>query len=163
MGRAETGGATIQAPSGCRLAVIVSRYNGSVTRGLLDGALDALTEAGVGADQVTVLHVPGAFEVAQAARLAAATGRYDAVICLGCLVKGDTMHFEYLASATSIGIMEAAQALAVPMTFGVLTTLTEAQAAARSGPGPDNKGREAALAAVEMVTLARQLRTGASA
>ena len=115
-----------------------------------------------GAD-VAVFEVPGAFEIPLAAKYAAESGQFAAVVWLGCLIKGDTMHFEYIAAAASHGIMEAAQATGIPVTFGVLTTLTEAQAAARAGDGPENKGREAALAAVEMATLFRQMEEGSGA
>ena len=135
------------------IAVIVSRFNLEITEGLLTGAREALAEAGVGADDVTVVWVPGAFEIPVAAMRLAESGIYDAVVCLGCLIKGDTMHFEYIADATAHGIMDVALATAVPVTFGVLTTTTDEQAVQRSRPGPENKGREAALAAVEMATL----------
>src|SRR5690606_15709271 len=92
-----------------------------------------------------------------AARRLAASGRFDAVICLGCLIKGDTMHFEYIAEAASLGIARASIETGVPIGFGVLTTLTEEQAAVRSADGPENKGREAASAAIEMATLFRRL------
>lgn len=143
--------------AGCRFAVVVSRFNGEITEGLLRGARDVLEQASVSGDDITLMRVPGAFELPIAALHAAETGRFDAVICLGCLIKGDTMHFEYIASAASHGIMDAAQATGVPITFGLLTTLTEARAEARSGDGPENKGREAALAAVEMATLFRAM------
>jgi 6,7-dimethyl-8-ribityllumazine synthase len=143
--------------AGSRFAVIVSRFNEGITAGLLAGARQVLEEASVREDDITLVHVPGAFELPVAALRAAESGQFDAVVCLGCLIKGDTMHFEYIASAASHGIMEAAQATGVPITFGLLTTLTEEQAAARSGAGPENKGREAALAAVEMATLFRQM------
>jgi 6,7-dimethyl-8-ribityllumazine synthase len=140
-----------------RFAIVVSRFNDNVTSGLLAGAIDALGEAKIARTDVTVVHVPGAFEIPLAASRLAETGRYDAVICLGCLIKGDTMHFEYIAAATTNGIMEASAVSGLPITFGVLTTLTEEQALARSAPGPENKGREAAMAAVEMVALLRQI------
>lgn len=143
--------------AGCRFAVVVSRFNEEVTSGLLRGARQVLEEASVGPDDLVIIHVPGAFELPVAALRAAESGQYDAVICLGCLIKGDTMHFEYIAAAASQGIMQASQATGVPIAFGLLTTLTEEQAVLRSGDGPDNKGREAALAAVEMATLFQQL------
>ncbi len=136
-----------------RIAVIVSRFNAEITEGLLAGAREALAEAGVAGDDVTVVRVPGAFEIPVTAMRLAESGDYDAIACLGCLIKGDTMHFEYIAEATTRGIMDVALATAVPVAFGVLTTTTEAQAVERSRPGPENKGREAALAAVEMATL----------
>lgn len=116
-------------------------------------------EAGVRDNDVTLVHVPGAFEIPVTALHLAETGRFDAVICLGCLIKGDTMHFEYIAEATSHGIMNVSVTTGVPVAFGVLTALTEAQAAARSEPGEGNKGREAALAAIEMATLFKKLGT----
>jgi 6,7-dimethyl-8-ribityllumazine synthase len=136
-----------------RVAIVVARFNENITSGLLAGARERLAEAGVTGDAVTVLHVPGAFEIPLMARGLAASGRFNAVICLGCLIKGDTMHFEYIASATAQGIMDAGLSTGIPVTFGVLTTLTDAQAEERAAPGPGNKGREAAQAALEMVTL----------
>jgi 6,7-dimethyl-8-ribityllumazine synthase len=143
--------------AGCRFAVVVSRFNEEITGGLLQGALDTLEQAEVSNDDITVVRVPGAFEIPLAAMRLAETGQFDAVVTIGCLIKGDTMHFEYIASACSQGIVQASTATGVPIAFGVLTTLTEEQAMARSEPGPENKGREAALAAIEMATLWRQL------
>ena len=136
-----------------RVAIIVSRFNEEITGGLLAGAREALDEAGVSGDDVTVFEVPGAFEIPLAAKYAAESGQFAAVICLGCLIKGDTMHFEYIADAASQGIMRVGLETGVPVAFGVLTTLTDEQAEQRASPGPDNKGREAALAALEMATL----------
>ena len=144
--------------SGCRFAIVVSRFNEEITAGLLRGARQALAEASVRDEDITILRTPGAFEIPVTASCAAETGRFDAVICLGCVIKGETMHFEYIASAACHGIAEAAAATGVPMTLGVLTTLTEEQALARAADGPGNKGREAAQAAVEMATLLRRLR-----
>lgn len=140
-----------------RFAIVVSRFNEEVTERLLKGALDAFDAAEVRREDIDILHVPGAFEIPVTARRAAETGRFAAIVCLGCLIKGDTMHFEYIASATSHSIAEAASATGVPMAFGVLTTLTDEQAMARAGDGCANKGYEAAMAAVEMATLMRQL------
>jgi 6,7-dimethyl-8-ribityllumazine synthase len=136
-----------------RFAIIVSRFNEEITGGLLAGAREALAEAGVEGDGVAVFEVPGAFEIPLAAKYAAESGQFAAVICLGCLIKGDTMHFEYIADATAHGIMRVGLETRVPVAFGVLTTLTDEQAEQRAAPGPDNKGREAALAALEMSTL----------
>jgi 6,7-dimethyl-8-ribityllumazine synthase len=136
-----------------RFAIIVSRFNEEITRGLLAGAREALVEAGVRSDGIALFEVPGAFEIPLAAKYAAESGQFAAVICLGCLIKGDTMHFEYIAEATSHGIMRVGLDTGVPVTFGVLTTLSEEQAAARSAPGPENKGREAAQAALQMTTV----------
>ena len=148
---------------GCRFAIVVSRFNEEVTAGLLKGARQALAEARVRDEDVTILRVPGAFEIPLAAMRAAESGRFDAVICVGCLIKGDTMHFEHIASAACQGIMEAAAATGVPMALGVLTTLTEEQALERAADGDANKGREAAFAAVEMATLFRRLQEGMDA
>jgi 6,7-dimethyl-8-ribityllumazine synthase len=145
--------------TGCRFAIVDSRFNEEITSGLLSGARTALVEAGVRDDDVTLVHVPGAFEIPVTALHLAETGRFDAVICLGCLIKGDTMHFEYIAEAVSHGIMSVSVMTGVPVAFGVLTTLTESQAAVRSEPGEGNKGREAALAAIEMAALFKTLGT----
>ena len=141
---------------GCRFAIVVSRFNEEVTEGLLRGARRALDEASVRPEDISVVRVPGAFEIPLAARRLASTGQFDAVICIGCLIKGETMHFEYIAEATTHGIADAAAETGVPMALGVLTTLTDEQAAARSADNHDNTGREAALAALEMATLLRQ-------
>ena len=140
-----------------RFAIIVSRFNSEITSGLLAGAREALGEAGVPADHVEVFHVPGAFEIPLAAARAAESGRFAAVICLGCVIKGETMHFEYIAGAAADGIMRAGLDTGIPVAFGVLTALSDEQAQARSAPGPSNKGREAALAALEMAALLPRL------
>ena len=142
---------------GCRFAIVVSRFNEEITSGLLSGARAALFEAEVGEDDVTLVHVPGAFEIPVAALHLARTRQFDAVICLGCLIKGDTMHFEYIAEAASQGIMNVSVSTGVPIAFGVLMTITEEQAVVRAAPGDGNKGREAALAAIEMATLFKRL------
>jgi 6,7-dimethyl-8-ribityllumazine synthase len=147
--------------TGRRFALVVSTFNKDITDGLLRGARSALTDAGANSADITVVRVPGAFEIPLAARRLAQSGRYDAVVCLGCLIKGETMHFEYIASAVSHGIMAVSADTGIPVTFGVLTTLTEEQAAARAAEGTDNKGREAALSAVEMITLVEAIEEGA--
>jgi 6,7-dimethyl-8-ribityllumazine synthase len=143
--------------AGYRFAVIVSRFNPSITEALREGARTALLESGAAPADVEELHVPGAFELPQAARCVAETGRFDAVICLGCVIRGATPHFEYISSAVAHGIMEAAGETGVPIAFGVLTTDNEAQAEERAGRGQDNKGWEAAVAAIEMAVLFRKL------
>ena len=148
--------------SAFRFAVIVSRFNETVTGSLRDAALSALKEAGAADANVQLLSVPGAFEIPQAARAAAESGRFDAVVCLGCIIRGETPHFDYIASAVAHGITDAAAETGVPMAFGVLTTDTAEQAAARSGPGADNKGREAAAAAIEMAALYKSLAGGSN-
>jgi 6,7-dimethyl-8-ribityllumazine synthase len=149
--------AALPSASAYRFAVIVSRFNETVTAALRQGARSALTEAGVPAKQIEEMEVPGAFELPQAARCAAGTGRFDAVITLGCVIRGATPHFEYISSAVAQGIMDAAGQSGVPVAFGVLTTDSQAQAEERAGPGRDNKGWEAAAAAIEMAILFRGL------
>jgi 6,7-dimethyl-8-ribityllumazine synthase len=124
---------------------------------LQTGALAALAAAGVADDDITIVRVPGAFEIPAAARQAAATGRFDAIVCLGCLIRGATPHFEYISSAVAHGLTDAAGATGVPMAFGVLTTNSVEEALERAVEGPSNKGWEAAVAAVEMATLMAQL------
>lgn len=143
-----------------RVAVVVSRFNDFVTERLLEGARAALAESGVGGDDVTVLHVPGAFEIPAAAQRVAETGGVDAVICLGCLIRGGTPHFEYIASACAHGITAAAASTGVPMSFGVLTTNSAEEALERAAAGRSNKGREAADAAIEMARLFARIGDG---
>ena len=147
----------ITGAAGFRFAVVVSRFNERITESLRTAARAALRDAGVADTDVEELAVPGAFELPQAARCAAETGRFDAVLCLGCVIRGATPHFEYISAATANGVMAAAGDTGVPMAFGVLTTDTEAQAEERAGDGPDNKGREAAAAAIEMAVLFRRM------
>ncbi|MEW6319986.1 MAG: 6,7-dimethyl-8-ribityllumazine synthase [Acidobacteriota bacterium] len=143
-----------------RIAIVVSRYNDFVTDRLLAGAREALGEQGVGEADLDVVPVPGAFEIPMAAQRVAETGRVAAVVCLGCLVRGATPHFEFIASACAHGITAAAAATGVPMSFGVLTTNTVEEALERAAPGEANKGREAALAALEMARLVARLGDG---
>jgi len=149
-------------PAGlARFAVVVSRFNDAITSRLVDGARAALQEAGAQPDHVVAMSVPGAFELPQAARCAAESGNYDAIICLGCVIRGETAHFEYISAAVAHGLMEASGETGVPMAFGVLTTDTWEQAEARAGDGRDNKGFEAAAAALEMAELFATLRAAA--
>ena len=141
-----------------RFAIVVSKYHDFVTSRLQTGALAALAAAGVKADDVTVLAVPGAFEIPFAARKAAETGRFVAIVCVGCLIKGATPHFDVIASAVAHGLIDAAGATGVPMAFGVLTTNSVEEALERAGAGTSNKGWEAATAAVEMAALATRLK-----
>jgi 6,7-dimethyl-8-ribityllumazine synthase len=149
--------AALPGAAGYRFGVIVSRFNPSITEALREGARTALLDAGAAAADIEELDVPGAFELPQAARCAAETGRFDAVICLGCVIRGATPHFEYISSAVAHGIMEAAGDTGVPIAFGVLTTDNEAQATERAGGGRNSKGWEAAAAAIEMAVLFRRL------
>jgi 6,7-dimethyl-8-ribityllumazine synthase len=143
--------------AGCRFAIVVARFNETVTEGLLKGALAALHGAEVAPDDTTVVRVPGAYELPFAAQKLAQTRAFDAVIALGCLIKGDTMHFEYIADAAAHGLMRVSLTSEVPVAFGLLTTLTDEQAEERSRDDAGNKGREAADAAIRMATLARQI------
>lgn len=136
-----------------RIALVVSSYHEFVTSGLESGAKEALVDFGVPAAQIVAFSVPGAFELAQAGHKLAASGEWDGVVCLGCLIRGETPHFDYIARATADGIMRAAQATGVPMGFGVLTTNTAEEALARAAAGSANKGREAARAVAEMAVL----------
>jgi 6,7-dimethyl-8-ribityllumazine synthase len=143
--------------AGFRFAIVVSKYNDFVTDRLQAGALAALASAGVDAGLVTVVRVPGAFEIPMAAQHAAESGRFDAVVCLGCVIRGETPHFEYIASAVANGLTTAAAATGVPMAFGVLTTNSVEEALARAADGPGNKGHEAAAAAIEMAEVVAAL------
>ena len=136
-----------------RIALVVSDYHAYVTGGLERGARAALVAAGIEDAHVERFPVPGAYELAQAAAQLAATGRFSAVVCLGCLIRGETPHFDYIAQAASHGIMRAAQMHGVPVSFGLLTTNTADEAMARSIDGPANKGHEAAQAALAMARL----------
>jgi 6,7-dimethyl-8-ribityllumazine synthase len=140
-----------------RLAIVVSRFNDFITERLLDGARQLLREQGIADGDVEILHVPGAFEIPMAAQRIAETGQVAAVICLGCLIRGATPHFDYISSACAHGITAAAAATGVPMSFGVLTTNSVEEALERAAAGDDNKGREAAQAAVDMARLFRSL------
>jgi len=146
--------------NGFRFAIVVSRFNEEITEGLLRGAQEFLAEASVPAEAIKIFRVPGAFEIPLAAKRLGESGDFDAIVCLGCLIKGDTMHFEYIAEAASHGIAQAATSTGIPMAFGVLTTMTEEQAVERSRPGAANKGREAASAALDMAKLFRELDEG---
>src|SRR5688572_27902445 len=136
-----------------RVAIVVSRFNDFVTGRLLDGARAALADAGVAAADIEVLHVPGAFELPMAAQRVAETGKVNAVVCLGCLIRGETPHFEYIAAACAHGITAAAASTGVTMSCGVPTANSVEEALARAAACPSNKAREAAEAATEMSRL----------
>ena len=136
-----------------RVALVVSRFNDFITERLLEGAEQFLRAEGISAHDLEVLRVPGAFEIPIAAQRIAETGRVAAVVCLGCLIKGATPHFDFISSACAHGITAAAAATGVPMAFGVLTTNSVEEAMERAGEGDANKGREAAQAALEMARL----------
>jgi len=146
-----------QNAKGLRFGIIVSRFNDFVTSKLLDGALSAFKENGVDEDDLEVIRVPGAFEIPQAAKKLCSSREFDAVICLGAVIKGETPHFEYISAETSRGIGQVGLEFNLPVLFGVLTTNTLEQAVARTGDDSSNKGRETALAAVEMANLYRKI------
>ncbi|MBI2537822.1 MAG: 6,7-dimethyl-8-ribityllumazine synthase [Gemmatimonadetes bacterium] len=148
---------------GGRAVVVVSRFNEDVTRRLLDGAVRALERSGWPAARVDVIWVPGAFELPLAVDRALATGRYRLGVALGAVIRGETPHFEYVASAAAQGLQEASVRSGVPVGFGVLTCDTEEQALARAGGDAGNKGVEAAESAVEMVRVLDTLADGAEA
>src|SRR5574340_1457884 len=143
--------------SGLRFGIVVSRFNAFITDRLLAGALDALRRAGAGLTDIRIVRVPGSFEIPAAARTRAQSGAVDAVICLGCLLRGDTLHYEVLAGEVARGIGQSAQETGVPHAFGVLTCDTLEQAIDRAGLKSGNKGFEAALSAVEMARLQRKV------
>jgi len=143
--------------AGYRFALVVSKYHEFVTGRLEAGALAALAAAGAASEGITVVRVPGAFEIPLAAQHLAESGRYDAIICLGCLIQGETPHMGFIATAVADGLAAAAGATGVPISFGVLTTNSVEEAVARAGEGPTNKGHEAAVAAIEMASVTAQL------
>ncbi len=148
------------AAQGLRFAIVVSRFNSLVTQRLLDGALDALRRHGADENAITVVYVPGSFEIPLAAKRLAQSGAFDAVICLGCIIRGDTPHFEYVASGAAKGIAQVALETGVPTIFGVVTADTLEQALERAGAKAGNRGFEAAMTAMEMANLMRQLSAG---
>jgi 6,7-dimethyl-8-ribityllumazine synthase len=145
--------------SAFRIAIVQSKYHDFVTDRLHTGAVAALAAAGIPSGEVTLVKVPGAFEIPFAARQAAETGHFDAIVCLGCLIRGETPHFEFIAAAVAHGLTDAAAATGVPMSFGVLTTNSVEEALERAGDGSSNKGWEAATAAIEMAALSVRLKT----
>ncbi len=141
-----------------RFGIVVSRFNEFITRRLLDAATDCLRRHGAADKDIDVVYCPGAFEIPQTAQKAAATGKYDAVICLGCIIRGETSHFEYISNAVSIGVGRVALECRMPVVFGVLTTDSLEQAIERAGSKGGNKGWDAALAAIELSDLQRKLK-----
>ncbi len=142
---------------GLRFGIIVSRFNDFICDRLLGGAIDALRRNGADEDAVDIYKVPGAFEIPLVAKNAASSGKYDAVICLGAVIRGATPHFDYVANEVSKGIASVSLETGLPIAFGVLTTDTIEQAIERAGSKAGNKGWDAALAAIEMVNLIRQI------
>lgn len=145
------------APPDGRFAIVAARFNGLITESLLAGCLDALARHGVPADRVDVAWVPGSFEIPLVARRLASSRNYAAVICLGAVIRGDTGHYDHVAGQAASGVLQAGLAADTPVIFGVLTTDTVEQALNRAGIKSGNKGSDAALAAIEMVNLLKQL------
>lgn len=135
--------------SGMRLAIVAARFNASITERLLTGAVDALRQAGAAARAIEIYRVPGCFELPLLAKSLAATGRYDGIVALGAVVRGETPHFEYVSAAAAQGLMRVSLETGVPVGFGVLTTDTYDQAVARAGGARGNKGADTALTVVE--------------
>jgi len=144
--------------AGLRFAVIVSRFNSFITERLYQGAMDALARTGANPDLVDLIRVPGSWEVPLVAVEVARQHRYDAVICLACVIRGETPHFDYVAGEAAKGIAHASSETGVPVAFGVLTTNTLEQAIDRAGAKGGNKGFDAAMTAIEMANLLRSLR-----
>jgi 6,7-dimethyl-8-ribityllumazine synthase len=143
--------------SGLRFAIVVSRFNAFITERLLNGALDALTRSGAKPADIDVARVPGAIEIPLAAQHLAETGRYDAIVCLGAVIRGETPHFDYVCAESARGVAQASLRAGVPMAFGILTVENLEQAVDRAGLKSGNKGSEAALSAVEMANLLRKI------
>ena len=140
---------------GLRFGLVVSRFNDFITSNLLTGSLDVFSQCGIDEADLKVLKVPGAFELPQAARKLCSTGNFDAVVCLGAVIRGETSHFDYICAEASRGVGQVGLEFNIPVLFGVLTTNDLEQAIARTGSS--NKGRETALAAIEMVNLFRKI------
>ncbi len=145
---------------GCKFGLIVSRFNDFITGRLLEGALDALIRHGADEALVTVIRVPGAFELPAAAKRVVESKQFDAVICLGAVIRGDTPHFEYISAETTKGIAMVGLDATIPVTFGVLTTDSTDQAIERAGTKSGNKGWDAACTAIELIDLYRKIQTG---
>lgn len=143
---------------GLRIAVAVSRFNEQVTRRLLQGALAALRTSGIAEESLDVAWAPGAYDLPVVAQALARSGRYDAIVCLGCVIRGETTHDRFVALGAATGLVQVSLTSSLPVTLGVLTTQTLEQAEARSGGAHGNKGEDAALAAVELANVLRQIR-----
>lgn len=143
--------------SGLRFGIVVSRFNSFIGERLVEGALDALVRHGANREQISIIRVPGAFEIPLTAKKLATTGQYDALICLGAVIRGSTPHFDYVASEVSKGIASVSLDCGLPISFGVLTTDTIEQAIERAGTKAGNKGFDAAVSAIEMVNLFKGL------
>ena len=144
---------------GLKIGIVVSRFNELITEGLLAGALDTLKEAGVADEDITLVRVPGSFEISLAAQRLAQTGKLEAIVCLGAVIRGETPHFDYICLQVSNGVSEVALKYDLPVTFGIITADTVEQALARADVENRNKGSEAAISAVEMANLMKDLAT----
>ncbi len=142
---------------GMKFGIVASRFNDFISGKLIDGALDALNRSGADAKDIEVIRVPGAFEIPLAAKKAAQSGRFDAVICLGAVIRGATPHFEYISAEVTKGIAMVGLETGIPVVYGVITTDTIEQAIERAGSKSGNKGWDAALSAIEMVDLFKKL------
>ena len=149
---------TVTASKSWRIAIVVSRFNETVTGGLKKGALAYLTEKGIRVDDRDIYPAPGAFEIPLLAQSLAESGKFDGVICLGCVIKGDTAHFEFISLGATLGLMQATLATRVPLAFGIITTYTDGQAEERSQDNAHNKGREAAAACLETLETLHQIK-----
>lgn len=143
--------------TGLKTAVVASRFNDFITNKLIEGAVDCLVRHGSAEGDITVIRVPGSFEIPTATARAAGSGKYDAVVCLGALIRGQTPHFDYIASEVTKGVAQVSLDTGVPVAFGVITADTLEQAVDRAGAKAGNKGFEAALSAIEMADLLRQI------
>lgn len=145
--------------SGLKVAVVAGRFNQLIVESLVRGAIEGIVQLGGAADDVTVYWVPGAFEIPQMTQQVVDSGKYDAVVCLGAVIRGATPHFDYVAGTCANGVAAVARTAKIPVTFGVITTESIEQALERAGTKAGNKGHDAALAAVEMVSLLRSAST----
>ncbi len=143
--------------SGLTLAIVVSRFNSFITARLLDGARDTLKRHGVDLDDVSVFRTPGSYEIPSTAKRLADTGKFNAIICLGAVIRGATPHFDYVAGESASGIAQVSYATGIPTIFGIITTDTINQAIERAGAKSGNKGSEAATAAIEVINLYKQI------
>ena len=143
--------------SGLTFAIVVSRFNSFITDRLLEGALDTLKHHGVDLDDVSVFHTPGSYEIPSTAKRLADTGKFNAIICLGAVIRGETPHFDYIAGESASGIAQVSYATGIPTIFGIITTDTINQAIERAGAKAGNKGSEAATVAIEVINLYKQI------
>lgn len=141
-----------------RIAIVASRFNENICEGLLRGACQALAETGIPKTHYDIFRVPGAYEIPLAAKKAAQTKRYQGILCLGAVIRGETPHFEYISEVVSLGIHQVSLETGIPLGFGVITTNNLDQATARSGPNEYNKGRESALTVLEMIDLLQKIK-----